>query len=585
MSRRILLIDADSTFQARLVQLLGRYPFEIVVEEDPAQAVAAGTVNQPALIVVAVEEPDKAGFKLFQKLKKGALGKTPIALVTATVPAESFAKHRGLKVHADEYFDKRTISDDELLGRLDNLIELGDPLEEELDIPVEVDDIALSDGDMVLEETIGEDTLFGDDGQRVDSMVDAETEAAFDALLGFDEVTAAPLEVALAAEAAAAPIVDEPIIDEAIIDEPIADEAPPELPPAEVEAIPGMILDGGRSADLDDHFDSFSQESARPPITQRSAFESSPAIPIDEADLEAIEDDSSGGVPEPVVEEEAAPEPIADEIVAAADIEEEVTIAPAPAVEPVVEPAAAAAEPDRPRAKLIDAPTNLTTQSPFDLGLDAVAEDADREQSGVYDRRALRKIHELERQLAQLKAELDRARAAADAAAKGTSRANEFIKLKEQIIAKDQELLRLQQEGAGTATELTEAQEKVRQLQHARTTLEAKNRELEQRLIADASRSDELAARERALAGQLAAAQQEAEARGQALAATEARAPSSSTSSPGSARCARRARRRPSARCASSASSRSRATRASSRRSARRRGPRRPPRSRRCAPS
>src|SRR5205823_2421510 len=57
-----------------------------------------------------------------------------------------------------------------------------------------------------------------------------------------------------------------------------------------------------------------------------------------------------------------------------------------------------------------------------DLGLDAIAGEADRDQSGVYDRKALRKIEELDRQIAQLKAELDRARQAADTAAKSSGR-------------------------------------------------------------------------------------------------------------------------------------------------------------------
>ena len=63
---------------------------------------------------------------MFQRLKKGPLARTPIVLITGTVSSESFTKHRGLKIHADEYLDKRTLSDDELLGKIDNLIGLGE---------------------------------------------------------------------------------------------------------------------------------------------------------------------------------------------------------------------------------------------------------------------------------------------------------------------------------------------------------------------------------------------------------------------------------------------------------------------------
>src|SRR5262249_21157009 len=157
--------------------------------------------------------------------------------------------------------------------------------------------------------------------------------------------------------------------------------------------------------------------------------ESSPAIMLDEAELEPIDEDI------PVELADEFPEPAAPEPVAAAP-------APAPAYEP--EPVhlaraqsepiiTSAARPGRdtqgPRAdrdtqgprggrdtqgpKFIDSSTNSGVRGPgtgphaaVDLGLDAVAQDADREQSGVYDRKSLRKIGELERQIAQLKSEL-----------------------------------------------------------------------------------------------------------------------------------------------------------------------------------
>ena len=52
--------------------------------------------------------------------------KTPVMLVTSSLPAESFAKHRGMKVHADEYLDKRTVADEELVQKIDALVGLGD---------------------------------------------------------------------------------------------------------------------------------------------------------------------------------------------------------------------------------------------------------------------------------------------------------------------------------------------------------------------------------------------------------------------------------------------------------------------------
>src|SRR5215468_9834875 len=156
MNRRVFLIDADSAFRDTVRQQLGRYRFEVVVQPDSDKALA--NADDAALIIVAVEEPDKAGFKVFQRCKKGPLGKVPIMLVTASVAPESFAKHRGLKIHADDYLAKRTLAARELLRKVDGLVGLGEPAEPDDELmPLEVDEISLSSDDMVLEETVGED--------------------------------------------------------------------------------------------------------------------------------------------------------------------------------------------------------------------------------------------------------------------------------------------------------------------------------------------------------------------------------------------------------------------------------------------
>src|SRR5688572_32931989 len=126
MSRRLLVIDADAGFQRMLRDQLGPYGFDTVIAVDGADAIARLPQLEPELLVIAVEEPDKQGFATFNKAKKGAAAKLPIVLVTSTVPAESFTNHRKLKLHADEYIDKRALSIDELLGKIDNLIGLGE---------------------------------------------------------------------------------------------------------------------------------------------------------------------------------------------------------------------------------------------------------------------------------------------------------------------------------------------------------------------------------------------------------------------------------------------------------------------------
>src|SRR6185312_545475 len=216
MNRRVLLIDADPAFRDTLTRELARYKVVVLTEPDAERALALAAAEAPALILLTIEEVDKkSGFRVFEKCKKGALSKTPIILVTGSVPPESFAKHRNLKVHADEYIDKRSMSTHELVGKIDGLIALGDPEEdEELAIPVE-DEIPMeiAEGDVVLDEVVGDDhgdhpamlaheppaleepdahdefedneglTVSGD-GLTVDSVVEAETDAAFDALMG-----------------------------------------------------------------------------------------------------------------------------------------------------------------------------------------------------------------------------------------------------------------------------------------------------------------------------------------------------------------------------------------------------------------
>src|SRR4051812_27663036 len=107
MNRRILLIDADPGFHQTLTRQLARYAFDVVVQPEPDQAIALASADLPALLIVGVEEPDKTGFKVFQRCKKAPLTKVPIILLTASVAPESFAKHKALKTHADEYLDKR----------------------------------------------------------------------------------------------------------------------------------------------------------------------------------------------------------------------------------------------------------------------------------------------------------------------------------------------------------------------------------------------------------------------------------------------------------------------------------------------
>ena len=271
MNRRVLLIDADAGFRETLTRELGRYKGVVVMTEaDATRAFAIAAADAPSLIIIAVEEPEKTGYKVFQKCKKGALSKVPILLVTASVSADSFAKHRGLKVHADEYVDKRTMSAQELVGKIDGLIGLGAPSDSLPDIPV--DDLAMDGASDVVEETFGDDpaTEFaneartvgpGDGAAQLEKLVDAETDAAFASLLG-DE----PLAIGPEADAAAIPEpVPHSIEDDHDPSAPPPDEAAPRsvLSDADMQSVPTPVHDEGHDpsesfvtrSEVHDHFD------------------------------------------------------------------------------------------------------------------------------------------------------------------------------------------------------------------------------------------------------------------------------------------------------------------------------------------
>ncbi len=126
--RRLLLIDSDPGFHRLLYDQLAPYGFEIyVVDESPDPLSEVREVG-PELIFIAVETPDKVGYSLCNRAKKGVARDIPVVLTTASVPPSGFNSHRKLKVHADEYLDKRVMTTDELVQKIDALVGLGAPV-------------------------------------------------------------------------------------------------------------------------------------------------------------------------------------------------------------------------------------------------------------------------------------------------------------------------------------------------------------------------------------------------------------------------------------------------------------------------
>ncbi|MCW4019784.1 MAG: response regulator, partial [Candidatus Bathyarchaeota archaeon] len=142
-TRRILVFDNDEAFLALLQSSLGAYGFEVQMAAPVSDDIHTIKVLNPTAVFMAVDAPDKLGYKLCSKAKKAVGKKVPIILATATVSPDDLALHGKLRYHADVYLDKRSLSRAELLDKLDKLIGLGPrigPLPREDDKPLQLSD-------------------------------------------------------------------------------------------------------------------------------------------------------------------------------------------------------------------------------------------------------------------------------------------------------------------------------------------------------------------------------------------------------------------------------------------------------------
>lgn len=543
--RRILLIDNDRAFHRLVSDQIGPYGFE-VIPASPADPDVLAKVTQldPAIVIIAVDEPDKVGYSLCNKAKKGVAANLPVILATSTVTPAGFANHRKLKLHADEYIDKRGLNPAEVVGKIDNLIGLGELRHDvvastgedefdELQVPVEVEDMALDLADAEVVEQLDDDfesegaSSHGREANPTDSMLEADLDGAFAAITDFaDEgprsqagpapkvplragpVTEPPplpaspahlrggpalapveeLEVAAPGSQRAAVVTPDPhpsdyVVEEASmgIPEPIDSQSHDDL---EVQEVPGGEWAGEvpEPIDMGDFGDEERTSAGGPPVSELLATDL--AQPVIDLPDEPVPEP----VPEPLPEPEPVPPPPEP-------------IAAAPAAEPLPEPA----------------PPAPPADAGIDLGLDEIAARADAEQSGVHDRRVLQKLHGLERDNARLKAELDKARQSAADGGKAQGREREFLHLREMIATKDREITELRDELLVKDRQISDGKEKLRHLQHTKTQLEGKNLELEQRMVGDADKVEAAEAARKELEVKLA----DATAR---LAAVEAKA-------------------------------------------------------------
>jgi CheY-like chemotaxis protein len=124
MSKRVLLIEADSRLSGALSGALEEAGFEVRVAGDGGEGIDAAHDFQPAAIVLAAELPGTSGYLVCQKIKKDdVLKEIPLVLTSAEATAETFEKHKQLKVRAQAYLLKPFAPD----RLVDSLVELVGP--------------------------------------------------------------------------------------------------------------------------------------------------------------------------------------------------------------------------------------------------------------------------------------------------------------------------------------------------------------------------------------------------------------------------------------------------------------------------
>lgn len=124
-TRHAVVFDTDSTFVQLLNDSLGAYGFTVVTAGGQADAAALLQDLKPAVVFIAVENPERAGFTICTRVKKLIASKAPVVLVTSSLTPRDMELHQKQKFRADLYLDKRELEREGFLESIGAVLELG----------------------------------------------------------------------------------------------------------------------------------------------------------------------------------------------------------------------------------------------------------------------------------------------------------------------------------------------------------------------------------------------------------------------------------------------------------------------------
>ncbi len=136
-NRQVLVIDKDRDFSDLIRRTLSVIEFEAQIVEDVGFGLRRLAEHTYALVFISVELPDKEGFEIFRKVRKTAR-QIPIAMATATVPMSEMLLHEKLKWHANAYLDKQTLTNEQLMRKLNKLLRLDLELSEVAELAAQI---------------------------------------------------------------------------------------------------------------------------------------------------------------------------------------------------------------------------------------------------------------------------------------------------------------------------------------------------------------------------------------------------------------------------------------------------------------